>query len=108
MVFISQDRLKAISEDEVKFFAILPERKNGKFRLFAKTPTVDTNYYDYLILFEHENIEVVKNVMKFLANGIFLIPHDSEKQNVLVVDLPDLYRHGMKTKDFLPKQEACH
>ena len=65
--------------------------------LLAKTPIINSgNVYDYLIMFEHENVEVVKHVMRFLANGVFLVPHDTEEGNVMIVDLPDLYRHGMK------------
>lgn len=96
-MLISQDGLKAISAADVKFFVISKDRnERGKFNLLAKTPAVSGNYYDYLALFEHENIEVVKHVMRFLANNKVFIPHDAEEKNVLVIDLPDLYRHGMK------------
>lgn len=96
-MLISQDGLKAISAADVKFFVIPKDRnERGKFNLLTKTPAVSGNYYDYLILFEHENIEVVKHVMRFLANDEVFIPYDAEEKNVLVIDLPDLYRHGMK------------
>ena len=51
-------------------------------------------------MFRHKNLKVVRNVMKFLANGRFLIPHDSDSENLLIVDLPSLYKHGMKSRDF--------
>ncbi|MBR0316188.1 MAG: hypothetical protein IJQ99_04930 [Synergistaceae bacterium] len=106
MILISQDRLKAIPAENIKFFTISPDPdKNGKFYLFAKPPTTRNDYYDYLILFEHENLNVVKEVMMFLANGIWLIPYDDDNQNLLVVDLPDLYKHGMKIRDFNIEKE---
>ena len=96
MMLISQDGLKAIDTEKIDFYAILPDRSsNGKFRLFAKTPAVSNNYYDYLILFEHENIEVVKHVMRFLAINVTFLPV-ARKNEALFVELPDLYRHGMK------------
>ena len=107
MILISQDRLKAIPAENINFFTISPDPdKNGKFYLFAKPPTTRNDYYDYLILFEHENLNVVKEVMMFLANGIWLIPYDDDNQNLLVVDLPDLYKHGMKTRDFNNEQKV--
>ena len=95
MILISQDGLKAIEASKIEFL-VIPDIKNfrGNFNLLAKTHVDDNNFYDYLILFEHENIEVVKHVMRFLANDE-IIPYD-DKTNLLVVDLPNLYRHGMK------------
>lgn len=91
--FVSQDRLKAIAPDKIGFFVINGERnERGKFNLLAKAPVDSNNFFDYLILFEHEDIEVVKNVMIFLANGQFLIPSEV---NTVVVDLPNLYRCGL-------------
>ena len=96
MFLISQDGLKAIDASAIKFFVIPKDRnERGNFNLLAKTPDVDGNFYDYLILFEHEDLNVVKHVMRFLGNNTAIIPDDDQK-NILVIDLPDLYRHGMK------------
>ena len=98
MVFISRDGLKAIYADLIDFFTILPERNaDGKFRLLAKTPT-QNDFYEFLILFEHEDIDVVKRVMRFLANGQFFFPVD-DNSDLIVVDLPDLYKHGLCLRD---------
>ena len=96
MMIVSQDGLKAISAQKVDFLVVHSEKNSsGKFNLLAKTPTRDNNFYDYLIMFEHENIEVVKHVMRFLAGNQIVVPRD-DTSNLLVVDLPDLYAHGMK------------
>lgn len=64
MILISQDGLKAIDADRVEFFAILPQpNPDGKFQLFVRTPTPQNSYYEYLILFAHEDIDIVKRVM---------------------------------------------
>ena len=99
MFFISQDRMKAIESSAIKFFVIPKDRnERGNFILLAKSPDVaNGNFYDYLILFEHEDLNVVNHVMRFLASGKILIPYnDKREQNILVIDLPELYRHGMK------------
>ena len=89
--------MKAIAANEIKFFVIPKDRnERGNFYLLAKTPYVaESNFYEYLILFEHGDLNVVKHVMRFIGNGTFFIPDDDEK-NIMVIDLPDLYRHGMK------------
>lgn len=107
MTFLSQSGLTAIDEDKIQFFAIDPQADGGgTFKLLTKTPVVQNNFYEYLILFEHEDIEVVKHVMRFLANRQFT-PRNvlREHKNILVVDLPDLYDYGMKkiTPDLLNK-----
>lgn len=97
MFFISQDRMKAIEASAIKFF-VIPKDRNGRgnFNLLAKSPDVDSgNFYDYLILFEHKDLNVVMHVMNFLSNGTIIID-SKDKKNILVIDLPDLYRHGMK------------
>ena len=97
MVLISQDGLKAIDASAIKFLVVLPDKnQRGNFSLVAKTPICTENFYDYLILFEHEDLNVVKHVLRFLASDKIFIPHDAEDTNIIVVDLPDLYRHGMK------------
>ena len=104
MILISQDGLKAIPYDNIEFFTISPDPdKNGNFLLFAKPPTQRNDYYDYLILFENKNINIVKAVMRFLAHGCFFSPLNDD--NVMVVDFPDLYKHGMKSKDFIVEAE---
>lgn len=92
---ISQDGLKAIDYDKIQFF-VIPEDRNerGNFNLLAKTPNVGANtFYEYLILFEHENLFVVSQVMCFLAAGKFIM-HDSDEP-LIFVDLPNLYLYGM-------------
>lgn len=100
MFFISQDRMKAIEASAIKFFVIPKDRnERGNFNLLAKTPDVDGNFYDYLILFEHKDLNVVNHVLRFLASGKIFIPYndnDKIERNILVIDFPDLYRHGMK------------
>lgn len=90
--------MKAIAANEIKFFVIPKDRnERGNFYLLAKTPYVaESNFYEYLILFEHEDLNVVNHVMRFIGNGTFFIPDDDDEKNILVIDLPDLYRHGMK------------
>lgn len=100
LMLISQDRLKAIPFSQIQFFVIMPECGiDGKFKLLAKSPTTENNFYDYLILFKHEDIEVVKQVMQFLAKGKFLTPYNDDEKNIIIVDLPELYKIGMKFKD---------
>ena len=100
MVLISQDRLKAIPLSKIQFFVITPEcNSDGDFQLLAKSPTAENNFYDYLILFKHKDIEIVKRVMQFLANGNFLTPFDDDKKGIIIADLPELYKRGMKFKD---------
>ena len=97
MIFLSQDGLKAIDENIIQFFVIAPKADSGgTFKLLAKSPVDTGEFYEYLILFKHENIEVVKHVMRFLANGKFIIPDGTEEKNLLIVDLPSLYEYGMK------------
>lgn len=95
---ISQDGLKAINYDKIQFFTIQLEKHAADtvdtFSLYAKTPVVNGNFFDYLLLFEHEDISVVKHVMRFLAVGDFTIPEGEPK--LIIVDLPNLYRYGMK------------
>lgn len=86
-IFVSQDELKAIAADKIDFFVINGERNGrGKFPLLAKTPVDSNNFYDYLILFEHEDIALVKTVLAELL--VFL--NDSPDDFILHVDLPDL------------------
>lgn len=97
MFLTSQNRMNAIDVNSITFFVIPPDKSNcGNFMLMAKTPYVNSNFYDYLILFEHENLNVVKHVMSFLTSDTIRIPHDDEDKNSIVVDLPNLYRYGMK------------
>lgn len=97
MFLTSQNRMNAIDVNSITFFVIPPDKsKSGNFMLMAKTPYVNDNFYDYLILFEHENLNVVKHVMRFLTSDTIRIPHDDEDKNSIVVDLPNLYRYGMK------------
>ena len=104
MVLISQDGYKAIDTSKVAFYYIPRDKENDsdgiKYSLYAKSPTLNGDFYDLIRLFRHKNLDLVKNVMRFLANGNFLIPHD-DNQNLLIVDLPDLYKHGMKSRDFV-------
>lgn len=98
MIFISQGGLTAIDQKNILFFVISsPNTQEPTFKLLAKTPAADNNFYDYLILFQHENVEVVKHVMRFLANGVFL---SIDNSNLLVVDLPDLYQYGLPKINF--------
>lgn len=107
MVLISQDKLKAIDIDKIAFYYIPKNTENDsdgvKYSLYAKTPFINGEFYDLIRLFRHKNLNVVKNVMRFLANGQFLIPYADGNKNILVVDLPELYKHGMKTEDFYSK-----
>lgn len=96
VTLISQDGLKAIAYDKIQFFAITKDDNNGvDFLLLAKPPITAINgtFYDYLILFEHEDISVVKQVMRFLAAGDFTIPEGEQK--LIFVDLQHLYLYGM-------------
>ena len=97
ITLISQDGLKAIGYDKIQFFVIPKDRnERGNFNLLAKTPNVEgNNFYEYLILFEHENLAVVNQVMCFLAAGKIFVPYDDDEKNLLFVDLPELYKHGM-------------
>ena len=95
ITLISQDGLKAIAYDKIQFF-VIPKGRNerGNFMLTAKTPNVEgNNHYEYLILFEHESLAVVNQVMCFLAAGDFTIPKYSE--SLIFVDLQNLYLYGM-------------
>ena len=95
ITLISQDGLKAIGYDKIQFFVITEDRnERGKFNLLAKTPNVEgNNPYEYLILFEHEHLAVVNQVMCFLAAGDFTIPKHCEP--LIFVDLQNLYLYGM-------------
>lgn len=96
MILISQDGLKAIDSKRIDFLSIFPDKNSdGNFSLFVKT-TIPYGPYENIILFEHENIELVKHVMRFIANGIFFFPRDDDDNNLLHVDLPELYKYGMK------------
>lgn len=97
ITLISQDGLKAIATDRIEFFLIIDERnKLGKFKLFAKTRINSNTFFDYLSMFEDEDVEVVKKVLRFLVAGGVTAPHSGDKDKYLVVDLPDLYKCGMK------------
>jgi len=86
-IFVSQDELKAIATDKIDFFVINGERNaRGKYSLLAKTPVDSNNFYDYLILFEHEDIALVKAVLASLL--VFL--NNSPDDFILHVDLPNL------------------
>ncbi|MBR0288979.1 MAG: hypothetical protein IJQ82_08380 [Selenomonadaceae bacterium] len=104
MILISQDGRKAINTDKIEFYYIPQGKENDsdgiKYSLYAKLPTLDDTLCQLIRLFRHKDLNIVKNVMKFLANGQFLILHDSDSKNLLVVDLPSLYKHGMKSRDF--------
>ena len=93
LMLISQSGLTAIDATQIQFYVIDTNADGGgTFKLLAKTPTVENNFYEYLILFEHEDIEVVKATLEFLL--VFqLACHDDF---VLNVDLPNLYNLGMK------------
>lgn len=95
ITLISQDGLKAIAYDKIQFFVITKDENTDEknFFLMAKTPTVNDHFYDYLILFEHEDIAVVKQVMRFLVIGDFTIPGGNPK--LIFVDLQHLYLYGM-------------
>lgn len=93
LLMVSQDRLKAIDAKLIQFYVIDPNADGGgTFKLLAKTPTVRNNFYDYLILFEHENIEVVKATLEFLLAFQLACPDDF----ILNIELPNLYNLGMK------------
>lgn len=101
LMLISQDGLKAIDTNKIDFYYIIASNNDySKNRLMAKAPKfpAEEGYYDFLILFEHEDIDVVKRVMRFLANGQFFFPAD-DNSNLIVVDLPDLYKHGLQLKN---------
>ncbi len=100
VTLISQDGLKAIAYDKIQFFVITKDENTDEknFLLMAKTPTGNGNFYDYLILFKHEDIAVVKQVMCFLAVGNFTILEGEQK--LIFVDLQHLYLYGM-SKIFL-------
>ena len=86
-ILVSQDELKAIAADKIDFFVINGERNaRGVFTLLAKTPVDSNNFYDYLILFEHEEITTVKAVLASLLVFLNYSPDDF----ILHVDLPDL------------------
>lgn len=91
-MLISQDKLKAIDAKLIQFYVIDPNADGGgTFKLLAKTPTVGNNFYDYLILFEHEDIKVVKATLEFLL-AFQLACHDDF---ILHVDLNTLCKLGM-------------
>lgn len=97
MILLSQDGLKAISASRVDFLVIPKDRnERGNFNLLVKTPTVSGNFYEYMVMFEHENLEVVKHVMHFLIGDTISIPNDAENKTVISIDIPNLYRYGMK------------
>lgn len=86
-IFVSQDELKAIATDKIDFFVINGERNGrGKYSLLAKTPVDSNNFYEYLVMFEHEDIALVKTV---LANLLVFL-NDSPDDFILHIDLPDL------------------
>lgn len=90
---ISQDGLKAIAADKIDFFVIPEDRNQRKnFTLLAKTPKSDNGFYEFLIMFEHEDIEVVKQVMRFLT----VFTTSQNDFDIVNVDLKDLYERGMK------------
>ena len=101
---ISQDGLKAIDIAKIDFYYIPPDKNiRGKYCFQAKSAKspAENGYYDFLNLFEHENIETVKAVMKFLVAFQFSCPDDY----ILQVDLPELARLGMKGSLLLSKSD---
>ena len=92
-MLISQDKLKAIEFEKIGFFVVNDSQNmRGNYNLLAKTPKFDGGFYEYLILFEHENIEVLKDVMRFFPAFQLAMPDNF----ILHVDLPTLYNCAMK------------
>ena len=93
MLLISQDGLKAIPVDKIEFYYIAPTKnQRGNYLLQVKSPKMPAleGYYDFLNMFEHEDVEVVKKVMRFL---VYL--QNSTKESLVVdVNLPQLNRFG--------------
>lgn len=95
LILLSQDGLKAIDASRIDFYYILPERNvRRKFVLQAKSPKspAENGYYDFLNLFEHEDVEVVKAAMKILITAQMTCTRDF----IMIIDLPNLYKVGMK------------
>lgn len=94
LMLISQDRLKAIDTDKIDFYYIVPNKnQHDKYMLQAKSPKspAENGYYDFLNLFEHEDIEVVKEVLRFLV----YLKNSLNGQSLIVdVDIPNLKRFG--------------
>lgn len=104
LFLISHDHLKAVDARNIDFYYISPDKNfRGKFALLAKTQKspAEDGCYDFLILFEHEDIQIVKATMKFLLAFQIACPDDF----ILHVDLDSLYKLGMKVAPELLRQE---
>ena len=96
MMLVSQDGQKAIDSADVLAYYVYPFRADAEeYQLLAEPRrNYADDFFGTLILFRDKNLEVVKRVMRFLVRGIFFFPH-GEAGEVIEVNLPDLYLHGM-------------
>lgn len=96
LMLVSQDGLKAIDAKKIDFYYILSGgNSRGNYPLYVKTPkspVEDGEGFDLLLLFEHEDIAVVKAVMEFLIEYQFICPDNC----ILHVNLNELCNYGMK------------
>ena len=94
LMLISQDGLKAIDADKIDFYYIMSNKnQRDRYTLQAKSPKfpAENGYYDFLNLFEHEDIKVVKKVLRFLV----YLKNSLNGQSLIVdVDIPKLKRFG--------------
>ena len=95
MILVSQDGKKAIDAKDILFYRIYT-KDDGKNILMVEPSREnnETDYFGMLIMFEHQNISVVKKVMRFLARGIFFIPRGADE--IIDIQIPTLYKFGMK------------
>lgn len=95
MILVSQNGKTAIDSKDILFYWICT--KKDRFYLMAeprRKQSLDVDYFGLLTLFEHSNLKVVQQVMRFLACGFLLVPNDAK--GIIDIDITTLYKFGME------------